>query len=160
MTTDSLGNPVSYRDQAAIAGLEAAVVKLHGYQADPIADIDAVLNESITNPQALGARVELESIQIVDELVARRSQPSASDEIVPAGADRKLPFDVDRLEGVLDEDEVAAESIVISLQLDRGFRRKGARPAAEQVEATVPVAFDQLCLVAEQVSLDRQMIPL
>ncbi len=45
MTTDSLGNPVSYRDQAAIAGLEAAVVKLHGYQADPIADIDAVLAE-------------------------------------------------------------------------------------------------------------------
>ncbi len=42
MTTDRLGNPLSCT-AAAVPGLEAAIAKLHAYQADPIADIDAVI---------------------------------------------------------------------------------------------------------------------
>jgi tetratricopeptide (TPR) repeat protein len=45
MNTDSWGNPVSYGDTAALRGLEASTMKLHAYEADPIADIDAVIAE-------------------------------------------------------------------------------------------------------------------
>jgi hypothetical protein len=43
MTKDKWGNPVSFRNAAAARALENAILKLHAYQADPIADIDAVL---------------------------------------------------------------------------------------------------------------------
>jgi hypothetical protein len=43
MTLDKWGNPVSYQSREAIRGLEQAIEKLHAYQADPLADIDAVL---------------------------------------------------------------------------------------------------------------------
>jgi tetratricopeptide (TPR) repeat protein len=43
MTVDRWGNPVSFADSVAVSALERAILKLHAYQADPIADIDAVL---------------------------------------------------------------------------------------------------------------------
>jgi hypothetical protein len=45
MTLDKWGNPVSYQSREAVRGLEQAIEKLHAYQADPLADIDAVLAE-------------------------------------------------------------------------------------------------------------------
>lgn len=45
MSTDQWGNPFSHGSAAARAGVEAATLKLHAYQADPLADIDAVLAE-------------------------------------------------------------------------------------------------------------------
>lgn len=43
MTTDPWGNPVSCDDGRAVLALAAATRRLHAYQADPIADIDAIL---------------------------------------------------------------------------------------------------------------------
>jgi tetratricopeptide (TPR) repeat protein len=43
MIRDKWGNPVSFSDGNAVAALEAAIEKLHAYQADPLADIDAVI---------------------------------------------------------------------------------------------------------------------
>ena len=43
MSMDQWGNPVGCTDQQALHGLEAATLKLHAYQADPIADIEAVI---------------------------------------------------------------------------------------------------------------------
>ncbi len=45
MTADRWGNPVSYHDAAAVRGLDRAIDKLNAYQADPVAEIDAVLAE-------------------------------------------------------------------------------------------------------------------
>lgn len=42
---DKWGNPVSHADRKAIGGLEQAIEKLHAFQLDPLADIDAVLTE-------------------------------------------------------------------------------------------------------------------
>jgi hypothetical protein len=42
---DRLGNPVSYGNAAAVRALDAAIEKLHAYQLDPLADVDAVLAE-------------------------------------------------------------------------------------------------------------------
>jgi tetratricopeptide (TPR) repeat protein len=44
-TADQWGNAVTGATPATVRGLEAATVKLHAYQADPIADIDAVIAE-------------------------------------------------------------------------------------------------------------------
>ena len=44
-TTDLWGNAVTGADPATVRGLEAATLKLHAYQADPVADIDAVIAE-------------------------------------------------------------------------------------------------------------------
>jgi tetratricopeptide (TPR) repeat protein len=43
MTKDSWGNTVSYASPDAVRALDQAILKLHAYQADPLADIDAVL---------------------------------------------------------------------------------------------------------------------
>jgi tetratricopeptide (TPR) repeat protein len=43
MSLDQWGNPVSGADQDALRGLEAATLKMHAYQADPIAEIEAVI---------------------------------------------------------------------------------------------------------------------
>jgi hypothetical protein len=43
MTKDQWGNPVSYANPDAVRALDQAILKLHAYQADPLADIDAVL---------------------------------------------------------------------------------------------------------------------
>src|SRR5918993_727501 len=45
-TADQWGNAVTGATPATVRGLEAATVKLHAYQADPIADIDAVIAEA------------------------------------------------------------------------------------------------------------------
>jgi tetratricopeptide (TPR) repeat protein len=44
--TDMWGNAVTGADAAAVRGLESATLKLHAYQADPIADVDAVIAEA------------------------------------------------------------------------------------------------------------------
>jgi len=43
MTTDLLGNPVSYGDRGAVAALDAAADKLLAYRADPFAEVEAIL---------------------------------------------------------------------------------------------------------------------
>lgn len=43
MTTDLLGNPVSYGDREAVAALDAAADKLLAYRADPFAEVEAIL---------------------------------------------------------------------------------------------------------------------
>ena len=42
---DKRGNPVSYGSQAAIDKLDRAFDLLHAYQADPLAEVDAILKE-------------------------------------------------------------------------------------------------------------------
>ncbi|WP_426956464.1 tetratricopeptide repeat protein [Muricoccus radiodurans] len=55
MTTDSLGNPLSCAPNA-VPALERATDKLHAYQADPIADVDALLEEHPDCVMALALR--------------------------------------------------------------------------------------------------------
>ncbi len=45
MALDKWGSPVSVRNAAALRGLERAIEKLNAYQADPVAEIDAVIAE-------------------------------------------------------------------------------------------------------------------
>ena len=55
MTTDLRGNPVSC-GPATAAKLDAAIAKFHAYQADPIADLDAVIAEQPDCVMAHAAR--------------------------------------------------------------------------------------------------------
>ncbi len=55
MTADSLGNPLSC-DPAAVPALERAARKMHLYQADPIAEVDALLAEHPDCAMALALR--------------------------------------------------------------------------------------------------------
>ena len=45
-TTDLWGNAVTGAGPSTVRGLKAATLKLHAYQADPIADVDAVIAEA------------------------------------------------------------------------------------------------------------------
>jgi hypothetical protein len=59
MTTDRWGNPLSTSGPAATAGLEAAILKFHAYEADPIAALDGVIAQSPDMVMAHAARAAI-----------------------------------------------------------------------------------------------------
>ncbi|GAA0608321.1 tetratricopeptide repeat protein [Craurococcus roseus] len=88
--TDLWGNAVSGASPATVRGLEAATLKLHAYQADPVADIDAVIAEQpdCPMPHAFRAGVLATALDKAFEGEMLRSL-EAAEALAPRANDRE-----------------------------------------------------------------------
>lgn len=113
MTFDKWGNPVSYPSREAIRGLEQAIEKLHAYQADPLADIDAVLvdHPGFVMAHALRASMLATATDRAFEPELRKSVEAA--EALAAGANER------------ERGYIAAARAWLDGDLERGSERWG-----------------------------------
>ena len=113
MTLDKWGNPVSYQSREAVRRLEQAIEKLHAYQADPLADIDAVLidHPGFVMAHALRASMLVTTTDRAFEPELRKSVEAA--EALSAGANER------------ERSYIAAARAWLDGDLERGSERWG-----------------------------------